>query len=155
MAQAAYDLERFENRPLESKPRMRAVQGKKQTMKINTQKIKMIALCVMMVGLTAGLLESQATITELTSQVQRTQRQLVNAQSEYNYLSGVLDSKTGLRNVEQIAVSNLGLMKLDKSQITYVTLENESTIRRPQSGIKRFAEELSKGWLSLMDYLNP
>lgn len=155
VAQAAYDLERFENRPLESKPRMRAVQGKKQTMKINTQKIKMIALCVMMVGLTAGLLESQATITELTSQVQRTQRQLVNAQSEYNYLSGVLDSKTGLRNVEQIAVSNLGLMKLDKSQITYVTLENESTIRRPQSGIKRFTEELSKGWLSLMDYLNP
>ena len=155
MAQAAYDLERFENRPLESKPRMRAVQGKKQTMKIDTQKIKMIALCVMMVGLTAGLLESQATITELTSQVQRTQRQLVNAQSEYNYLSGVLDSKTGLRNVEQIVVSNLGLMKLDKSQITYVTLENESTIRRPQSGIKRFTEELNKGWLSLMDYLNP
>lgn len=155
MAQAAYELERFENRPLEAKPRMRAIHGKKQTMKINTQKIKAMAICVIMMGMTVGLLESQATITELTSEIQRTQRQLVNAQSEYNYLSGVLDSKTSLRNVEQIAVSDLGLMKLDKSQITYVTLENESTIRRPQSEIKQFTDFVSKGWLSLMDYLNP
>ncbi len=155
MAQAAYDLERFAGRPLETKPRMRAVEGKKQKLKISAEKIKVIAVCVVMVGLTAGLLESQATLTELTTQIQSTQRQLVNAQSDYNYLSGVLDSKTSLKNVEQIATTQLGLMKLDKSQITYVTLESESTILRPETGFERFSDFLSNGLLSLMDYLDP
>ena len=69
--------------------------------------------------LVCGLLYSQATLTELTGDIQATQRELVEAQSEYNYLSGVLDSKTGLKNVEEIATTQLGLMKLDRSQITY------------------------------------
>lgn len=154
MAQAAYDLERFADRPLDTKPRMRAVQGKKQAMKISAQTYKTVAVSCVMVMLTVGLLQSQATLTQLTSQIQKTNQQLINAQSDYNYLSGVLDSKTNLKNVEQIA-AQLGLMKLDKSQITYVTLENESTIQRPESGFKRIWDLLNNGFLRLMDHLDP
>lgn len=156
MAQTAYELERFANRPLETeKPRMRAVRGKKQALKINHERIKTIAVCVLMVGLTMGVLESQATITELTSQIQSTNKQLINAKSDYNYLSGVLDSKTSLKNVEQIATSQLGLMKLDKSQITYVTLESESTIQRQGSEVNRITSFLQSVIQKVMDYLNP
>lgn len=66
----------------------------------------------------------------------------------------MLDSKTNLKNVEQIA-AQLGLMKLDKSQITYVTLENESTIQRPESGWQRVLDLLNNGFLRLMDHLDP
>ncbi|OUN87855.1 MULTISPECIES: hypothetical protein [Eubacteriales] len=154
MAQAAYELERFADRPLDVKPRMRAVQGKKQAMKISAQAYKTVAVSCVMVMLTVGLLQSQATLTQLTTQIQKTNQQLVNAQSDYNYLSGVLDSKTNLKNVEQIA-AQLGLMKLDKSQITYVTLENESTIQRPESGWQRILDMLNNGFLRLMDHLDP
>ena len=154
MAQVAYDLERFAERPLETKPRMRAVQGKKQAMKISAQAYKTVAVSCVMVMLTVGLLQSQATLTQLTGQIQKTNQQLINAQSDYNYLSGVLDSKTNLKNVEQIA-ARLGLMKLDKSQITYVTLESESTIQRPESGLERIWNLLSSSFLRLMDHLDP
>ena len=115
---------------------------------------KTVAVSCVMVMLTVGLLQSQATLTQLTTQIQKTNQQLVNAQSDYNYLSGVLDSKTNLKNVEQIA-AQLGLMKLDKSQITYVTLENESTIQRPESGWQRILDMLNNGFLRLMDHLDP
>lgn len=156
MAQTAYEVYRSENRQQENEqPRMRAVRGKKQALKLSAEKIKTIAVCVIMAGLTMGVLQSQATITELTSEIQTTKKALVNAQSDYNYLSGVMDSKTGLKSVEQIAASQLGLMKLDKSQITYITLESESTIRRPESGVKRFADVLADWVQDVMDYLNP
>lgn len=154
MAQAAYELERFADRPLDVKPRMRAVRGKKQAMKISAQAYKTVAVSCVMAMLTVGLLQSEATITQLTTQIQKTNQQLVNAQSDYNYLSGVLDSKTNLKNVEQIA-AQLGLMKLDKSQITYVTLENESTIQRPENGWQRVLDLLNNGFLRLMDHLDP
>lgn len=156
MAQTAYELERFRNRPLKNdQPKMRAVRGKKQALKVSAEKVKVIAVCVIMAGLTMGVLESQATITELTSEIQSTNKALVNAQSDYNYLSGVMDSKTGLKNVEQIATSTLGLMKLDKSQITYVALESESLISRPESSTKKMTGFLQNFLQGLMDYLNP
>ena len=82
MAQAAYELERFADRPLDVKPRMRAVRGKKQAMKISAQAYKTVAVSCVMVMLTVGLLQSQATLTQLTTQIQKTNQQLVHAQSE-------------------------------------------------------------------------
>lgn len=155
MAQNAYDLERFANRPLEDKPRMRAVQGKKQRLKLDAQKLRTIAVGVVMAGLAMGQIQSEATIAQLTNAIQKTNKQLVNAQSDYNYLASVMDSKTSLKNVEQIAISQLGLMKLDKSQITYVTLEEQAAIQRPESGLDQWISQLQDTWNGLFDYLAP
>lgn len=155
MPQAAYDLQMFENRKEQAAPRVRAVKGEKKPSRFNAQKAKWVAVTVLMVSLVCGFLYSQATITELTGQIQTTKKQLVSEQSNYTYLSGVLDSKTSLKNVEQIAVTQLGLVKLDKSQITYFSLEGNSAIRRPESKTKQITEFLTTGMLSLMDHLNP
>ncbi|WP_418667574.1 cell division protein FtsL [Allofournierella sp.] len=155
MAQAAYDLERFEHREREPKARVRAVQGAKKPSRFNAHTAKLAAVTAILVTLVCGLLYSQATLTELTGDIQATQRELVEAQSEYNYLSSVLDSKTGLKNVEEIATTQLGLMKLDRSQITYFSLDGESSIRRPDSTAKRITEFLTTSVLSLAEYLDP
>lgn len=155
MAQAAYDLEMFEDRARPHTPRVRAVKGKKTPARIMMRRVRMISLCAVMVALICGLLISQAKLTELTGRLQTSQRQLVDAQSQYNYLSGVLDSKTGQKNVEEIATTQLGLMKLDRSQITYFTLDNDNAILRPKSTATRLTEFLTTGMLSLADYLNP
>ena len=155
MAQPAYDLELFENRAQRPRAKVRAVRGKKKASRLNLQTVKTVALAVVMAALVVGFLYSQATITELTVDIQNVQSELVSEQSTYNYLSGVLDSKTSLRNVEQIAAGELGLVKVDRSQVTYFSLESESVINRPQTAAQKITEFLSTGLLSLMEYLNP
>ncbi len=155
MAEVAYDLEIFEGRRQQRPPRVRAVKGKKPEAKVQHRRFAAAGLVVLMITLVCGLITSQARITELTGQIQSANQRLVNAQSEYNYLSGVLDSKTGQRNVEEIATTQLGLMKLDRSQITYFSLENDTAIRRPESAAERITEFLNTSVLSLADYLNP
>ena len=155
MAQPAYDLELFENRAQRPRAKVRAVRGRKKASRLNLQTVKTVAVAVVMAALVVGFLYSQATITELTVDIQNVQSDLVNEQSTYNYLSGVLDSKTSLRNVEQIAAGELGLVKGDRSQVTYFSLESESVINRPETAAQKITEFLSTGLLSLMEYLNP
>ena len=155
MAQPAYDLELFENRAQRPRAKVRAVRGKKRASRLNLQTVKTAAVAVVMAALVVGFLYSQATITELTVDIQNVQSDLVNEQSTYNYLSGVLDSKTSLRNVEQIAAGELGLVKVDRSQVTYFSLESESVINRPETAAQKITEFLNTGLLSLMEYLNP
>ena len=155
MAQPAYDLELFENRAQRPRAKVRAVRGRKKASRLNLQTVKTVAVAVVMAALVVGFLYSQATITELTVDIQNVQSELVSEQSTYNYLSGVLDSKTSLRNVEQIAAGELGLVKVDRSQVTYFSLESESVINRPETAAQKITEFLSTGLLSLMEYLNP
>lgn len=155
MAQPAYDLELFENRAQRPRAKVRAVRGRKKASRLNLQTVKTVAMAVVMAALVVGFLYSQATITELTVDIQNVQSDLVNEQSTYNYLSGVLDSKTSLRNVEQIAAGELGLVKVDRSQVTYFSLESESVINRPETAAQKITEFLSTSLLSLMEYLNP
>ncbi|HJB68320.1 MAG TPA: cell division protein FtsL [Candidatus Fournierella excrementigallinarum] len=155
MAQPAYDLELFENRAQRPRAKVRAVRGKKRASRLNLQTVKTAAVAVVMAALVVGFLYSQATITELTVDIQNVQSDLVSEQSTYNYLSGVLDSKTSLRSVEQIAAGELGLVKVDRSQVTYFSLESESVINRPETAAQKITEFLNTGLLSLMEYLNP
>ena len=155
LAQPAYDLQLFENRAQRPQPRVKAVPGRKKAPRVNLRTVRTVAVTVVLAALMCGFLHSQATITELTVDIQTAQSQLVNEQSTYNYLSGVLDSKTSLRNVEQIAAAQLGLVKVDRSQVTYFSLEEQSSIQRPETAAQRLTEFLNTGLLSLMDYLNP
>lgn len=152
----AYDLSVFENRSAQSAPRIRVQKGdNNRKLKQKLKQLRVVGVCVVLVSLICGLLYSQATLTELTTETQRVQRQLSLAHSEHDYLQSVMDSKTGVKNVEEIARSQLGLVKIDKSQITYATLEEESVITRPRSSWQRKLEELRGSLLSVMDYLNP
>ena len=155
MAQPAYDLELFEIRAQRPRAKVRAVRGRKKASRLNLQTVKTVAVAVVMAALVVGFLYSQATITELTVDIQSVQSDLVSEQSTYNYLSGVLDSKTSLRSVEQIAAGELGLVKVDRSQVTYFSLESESVINRPETAAQKITEFLNTGLLSLMEYLNP
>ncbi len=154
MAQPAYDLQLFETRAARPRPRVRAVKGR-GCARAALQVARTVAVLVIMAALVVGYLNSQAAITELTVDIQSAQSELVSEQSTYNYLSGVLDSKTSLRNVEQVAAGELGLVKADRSQVTYFSLESESVINRPESPAQQITEFLSTSLLSLIDYLDP
>ena len=63
--------------------------------------------------------------------------------------------KTNLRMVEEAATTRLGMIKADPSQITYIKLDETSTVDRPASGLQKLAGMLHAGALSLVGSLDP
>lgn len=153
MQQAAYDLSTFENR--EERPRLQVARGAKPKRKFDFSGLKIVATVAVIFSLAWGVLYSRAQITELTTQISAAERDLSDAKSEYDYLNLQLESKTDLASVETYAVTQLGLTKMDASQITYLTMENEDKIVKPESEVKTFFDNFSSGFMNVMEYLAP
>ena len=100
-------------------------------------------------------LMSGATLMELNAQVDEVSVQLAEAQSEYDYLNTRMNDITSRASLQQVAEGELGLVKADPSQITYVQLEDQSIIERNTGAAGRLLDEVRTAALSLLDSLNP
>ncbi|MEG1407167.1 MAG: cell division protein FtsL, partial [Ruthenibacterium sp.] len=100
-------------------------------------------------------LYSQTKATEMSGQIAMQQQELVDLQSEYTYLSNEVEMKTNLTSVEEYARTKLGLVKIDKSQITYVERKNDEVIVRPKNELQKIFGSVSTQAMSFMEYLTP
>lgn len=157
MQQTAYNLDNFANRPDGVQERIRVVRGGKKNIKAArfVSGLRLVLAGALLLGLTISLLWSYASLNEITLDVQFTQNELAEARSEYDYLSSEISSKSNLKAVEEIAGSQLGLMKIDKSQITYITLEEENVVSRPESGSTWMLNFLQCLGLNIAETLKP
>lgn len=157
MPQAAYDLSVFETRAkVRKQPQpLRVAKGRRNgVVWVALQQVRTIAVGGILLALLCSYLFSQAQVSALAADIQKYESQLATAQSEYSYLTSQMDAITNQSNVDEIA-TQLGLMKIDASQVTYITVEQESQITRPASGLDRIARQIGEMALSLMNYLNP
>lgn len=152
MGQAAYNFEQFEQPKVHRE--FRAVQGGKRASRMQALKrFRVTAASLILVGMVVTLLSCNARLTELTGEIQATQKELTTSQSTYDYLQGQLEGISTMKNVEEIAVDQLGMTKLDTSQITYVTLENQNSIVCAENGFQRFFSGIQAAALSLWNSL--
>ena len=152
MGQAAYNFEQFEQPKVHRE--FRAVQGGKRASRMEALKrFRVTAASLILVGMVVTLLSCNARLTELTGEIQATQKELTTSQSTYDYLQGQLEGISTMKNVEEIAVEQLGMTKLDASQITYVTLENQNSIVCAENGFQRFFSGIQAAALSLWNSL--
>ena len=107
-------------------------------------------LALTMLALVCAVIYSHVQLTELTGEIQDARVELTAA-----YWNNTLDSKTNLRTVEEAATTRLGMIKADPSQITYIKLDETSTVDRPASGLQKLAGMLHAGALSLVGSLDP
>ena len=91
----------------------------------------------------------------MSGQINEVNTQLAAAQSEYDYLSTKMSDITSRASLQEVAEGQLGLVKLDPSQITYVQLEDQSIIEKSCSSAVRLLDEVRTAALSLLDGLNP
>ena len=157
MPQGAYDLDAFANRPKSNYSGIRVAQGGKPNRK-RLERLRSLNTAIMaalLLGLACSLLQSYATLKELNMSVQYTQNELATAKSEYDYLSSVLSSKTNLKTVEEVAGAELGLMKRDESQVTYITMEKESVISSPETGTEKLVNYLHCLGSDILQALDP
>ena len=157
MTQTAYDL-RDRTQTHYRAPRVRVVKGGRMRLEKLRQAamaMRFVLLSILVLGLVVSLLYSQATISALSSEIESTRQELLTAQSTYDYLSGEMDDITSTTNIAAIAQGELGLVKADPSQITYIDLESEGLIRRNESNLSRLLSGFQPAELSLIDSFDP
>lgn len=139
-------------------PEMRVVRGGKHGLN-RARQFAAVALHVIAAALLLGLIFSvvhrQARITELNGQINDTRTDLTAAQSEYDYLSTKMSDITSRASLQDVAEGQLGLVKADQSQITYIQLEEQSVIEKTGSDAGRVLVGIRTAALNLLDSFNP
>lgn len=144
-------------------PDVKVVQGgraRRRTRRLDTLRqlahtFRMFLAAGVILFLVSGLIYSQARITELSGDIEKERDALVKAQSNYDYLSGQMDDITSSTNIAAVAQAELGLVKADASQITYVDLEDEGLIVRSESTFTKLLSSFQTAALSLLGSLDP
>ncbi|WP_294449268.1 hypothetical protein [uncultured Gemmiger sp.] len=158
MTQAAYDLNmKTKSYGQYRAPRVRVVRGRSRLDKLRqtVAALRSVLVAALILGLVVSLLYSQAIITELSGEIESTRQELTQEQSTYDYLSGRMDDITSTTNIQEIAEGKLGLVKADASQITYITMEDQSRIVRNESDLSRLLSGVKTAALSLIGNFNP
>lgn len=150
----AYDFARFQ--PREEKPRLRVVERtKRQKLLAGFRWAKVVAFAALFLALVVSVLYSQVQSTELSAQLRREQETLEDLQSEYTYLSNEMEMRTNLSAVQDYAANVLKMIKMDRSQMTYVTAAQENSVERSDGGLKRIADNMAHTMASFVEYLAP
>lgn len=139
-------------------PELRMVRGGKHGLNRARQfasvMLRVVAVALLL-GLVFSVVHSQARITELNGQINSTRTDLTAAQSEYDYLSTKMSDITSRASLQDVAEGQLGLVKADQSQITYIQLEEQSVIEKTGSDAGQLLAGIRTAALNLLDSFNP
>lgn len=153
--EVAYDLNRFAvNTEKQRKVRVIKNEDKKALRRVKMKGVKMVFLVAVMLSLICSLLYSQTIETELNREIAMVQKDIVEAKSEHAYLANEIEIKANMKNIEKRAME-LGLTKINPSQITYINIEKENKIVLPQSDAKKAIDGMRTGLMSFMEYIAP
>ncbi len=124
---AAYDFSRFET-AAQQRPRMRVVAANTKERAARSFKNRCVASVIVVCLLMCATVYSRMTLTETAAQINSRTQTLKKLESENTYLSYRLESTVSLKNAEEYAIDQLGLVKLGTGQIEYVNLQREDVI---------------------------
>ena len=137
----AYDLGQFAPQT-DNRVRVRVVntvKSNKQTAKAFKTKCAVYFIVIML--LMSATVYSHLGLNETKGRINQQTETLKKLQSENVYLSFQLENKVSLKNAEEYATNELGLVKLGTGQTEYVDLQNEDVIEK-NDGSYKIAENL-------------
>lgn len=116
--------------------------------------MKVAAVIAIGVTVVVMMLYYRAVLTELTLQISSERTKLNEEISEGTRLAAELESKVSLRNVEEYATQKLGMAPLDKSQITYINLnEGDRVELTSESPRQTIADRIQLAISNVQEYL--
>ncbi len=149
----AYDLELFSTQEFAA---LRVEENKSAAAAKRRRALKLVetvVLCALVLALVVSVVYSRARLTVLSDQATSLDAQLVAERSVYEQLSYRLESDATLSKIEAYVTGQLGMVKTDKSQVTYIALSEENCTVAADSGIGRYWETLQdkvSGWLAYL-----
>lgn len=126
----AYDLTKYEDVAPEKAPKIRVRRQKAENVGSAPKLIACAAAAGLILGAVIyGKVENAAIHAEITAQTKAVEM----LASENVRMQSEIEEKTALKSVESYAEEILGMQKLDKSQIEYVSISNGSVADIPES----------------------
>ena len=157
-AEIAYDLENFvaktgDEHDAELKKRtLRIIENRRRVKAVAP--VKIILAAVVAVAICVTMIYSQVVLTELTSEVGFYENRITELDTEYVRLQSKLEAITSIKTLEEAAENELGLAKIDSSQVEYVNLTGEDQITVARTGGKYLIEEYWNSFVSFIaEYL--
>ena len=126
----AYDLTKYEDVAPEKAPKIRVRRQRAEHVGSVPKLVVMtVAAGAMLGAVIYGKVENAAIHTDITNQTKYVE--MLN--SENVRMQSEIEEKTALKSIEEYAENVLGMQKLDKSQIEYVSVLNGSVVDIPES----------------------
>lgn len=147
----AYDYDSVQAQELQPKPKIKHKRNLKLKPKVSA------AIKYTVTGAVAGLLLlaivfGRVELSKIYSEQSDLQTELSQLTEANLGLKSELDSKTGLSQVEEYAEKNLGLQKLDKSQVEYVEVKTDEVIESVKTDDNIFVA-IKKWFKNVLEYI--
>ncbi len=145
----AYAFEKFEEAAPKKSPKIRIKRQKAEDVGSAPKLIVMALAAGLLLGaLIYGKVENTAIHSEIAAQTQ-----YVNMLASENVrMQSELEEKTALKSVETYAEQVLGMQKLDKSQIEYVSISNGNVVDIPENEENIFVK-IKNSFNDFVEYL--
>lgn len=125
---AAYDLSRYENTAHQPEQEHKAdIKVVKQTAEAGSA-VKIVLVTLLAGIIMAGVVSSKVQQASIHAEILSLTAEVNELASENIRMETEIERKSALNSVEEYAENILGMQKLDKAQIEYLSLENGNVI---------------------------
>lgn len=135
MANTAYDFDYFAPQKPKAKAEIKVVKGTKPKAKSGKKNtpMKSVLCCVAVVTVFFAVMYNRAVYTELCNESTEFTKTLSELKSEETRLSLGIEGMVSMRRVEEYAQNQLGLIKAEGYQTTYVSFTSEDKVEIAKS----------------------
>lgn len=133
-------------------PKKTLMQLKREMHASALQTAKIISIAFVLLSLLAALLYGRLKVDELDREIANLNTEITAAQSECVRLNMQIDSVISLKNVEEYAQTNLGMVKMESHQIEYIDLSGEDRV--VLSGEKMLSKNSESFVSKVMEYIS-
>ncbi|MBR4949416.1 MAG: hypothetical protein IKZ25_01440 [Clostridia bacterium] len=118
-----------------------------------------VLLCILAVIMMLGLVISSVQLSDVSKEIRICKNQIEELQSDEKKLEVEMEKKLNLRNIEEIAKNELGLSKIEKSQIHYLSIVSDDKIQlsnndNSESTVGNALSSLVRSFNILLEYLS-
>lgn len=139
----------------ENEQSVRSIRHKKNARSAADRKksVATVAGIILLLALLSAMIFGKVEISSLYAQRTELQTQLEEVQNENVSLESELAQKTNMTKVEEYAENELGLQKLDKSQIEYVEVDADNVAKIVQSDDSNIFVKIKRWFNSALEYI--
>ena len=146
-----YDLEELREREADRKKQIAHESGTKTFDKVIIARF--IVIFAVAVTLLAAIMYGRVELSSLYTKQAQLQAELEQYENENKSLESELAQKTGLTKVEAYAEDELGLQKLNKSQIEYIRVEEDAVSEPVEQPEENVFQRVKRWFGDMLEYL--
>lgn len=115
--------------------------------------VKVLLFLMVIISLSFSVMYSRAQLNELGAKVNSATKELEILKSENIRLQTELEEKISLKNVEEYATVELGMEKMDASQVEYVTLTSGNQVEITEESDSSVWQKIKNFFDDMMEYI--